>query len=262
MAKRVVRLDPPYFATIAVWLLYLSVVSRTSLHRGAPFRIDAVQLLGHIGYINAFIGRGWYLDTFWTLAIEFQYYITVGLLFPLIASRRLASCIWIYILTAAAALMFPQNPFLLHHLPLFLMGIVIFRFRCMHVSRSELIAGMLFAIVLTVFTNGWLQMFAGAGCALVILLVHYSNFVFKFLGDISYSLYLTHGMIVSVVGNQGSRFLGTSLPMQLVIIVLGMSLSIAAAFLMFWLVERPAKNWASKITYARARERFSQAASA
>jgi peptidoglycan/LPS O-acetylase OafA/YrhL len=54
--KRVVRLDPPYLATIGVVLLLGFLSTRTTGFRGVPFHIDLVQLTLHVGYLNAFAG--------------------------------------------------------------------------------------------------------------------------------------------------------------------------------------------------------------
>jgi peptidoglycan/LPS O-acetylase OafA/YrhL len=89
VARRIVRLDPPYLAAIAV-ILALAYVS--SLKSGRPFVIEgqpvgSARLLLHLGYLNIFSRYEWLNPSFWTLAIEIQYYVLMGLLFPLVTRQ-------------------------------------------------------------------------------------------------------------------------------------------------------------------------------
>jgi peptidoglycan/LPS O-acetylase OafA/YrhL len=73
MAKRIVRLDPPYLVAIALAVAIPYFTSRSALHRGAIYHPDWMQVLAHLGYANAFIGFPWLVGGFWSLAIGFQY---------------------------------------------------------------------------------------------------------------------------------------------------------------------------------------------
>jgi peptidoglycan/LPS O-acetylase OafA/YrhL len=89
--KRVVRLDPPYLATIAliIPLGYFSAMAPG--FQGPPFTVSTSQVLLHLAYLNVFFGGNWLNPVFWTLAIEFQYYLLVGLLYPFISHKRLTA---------------------------------------------------------------------------------------------------------------------------------------------------------------------------
>jgi len=86
--KRMLRLDPPYLVVIAliIPLGYLSAM--TPGFNGPPYHVSLSQVMLHFAYLNAFFKGNWLNPVFWTLAIEFQYYLMVGLLFPLISSRK------------------------------------------------------------------------------------------------------------------------------------------------------------------------------
>src|SRR4051812_48063500 len=88
VAKRIVRLDPPYIVTLLL-IVGLGVFSwYFPFQSGERFQVTWVQFLLHFGYINTFFGYPWLNDVFWTLAIEFQYYLLMGLIFPLLFSRK------------------------------------------------------------------------------------------------------------------------------------------------------------------------------
>jgi peptidoglycan/LPS O-acetylase OafA/YrhL len=88
--KRVSRLDPPYLASIVlvVGLGYLSAILPG--YRGLPPMFSWKPILLHLGYLNAFFRAPWLNIVYWSLAIEFQYYLLIGLLFPLIRSENRA----------------------------------------------------------------------------------------------------------------------------------------------------------------------------
>ena len=58
-------------------------------NRATDRNVSAFQLLLHLGYLNAFFNYDWSVALYWTLAIEFQFYLSIGLLFPLISHRSL-----------------------------------------------------------------------------------------------------------------------------------------------------------------------------
>ena len=87
--KRFVRLEPPYLASIILILLLNYSSSLSPLYKGEPFTINLTQLMYHLGYLIPFSEYHWINDVFWTLAIEFQYYLLLGLLFPLLMKNRL-----------------------------------------------------------------------------------------------------------------------------------------------------------------------------
>jgi peptidoglycan/LPS O-acetylase OafA/YrhL len=68
------------------------------------------------------------------------------------------------------------------------------------------------------------------------------------LGAISYSLYLVHIPIGGRVINFGKRFLDSSSG-HLLLSIAATVASIAAAYLLYRFVEKPAQSWASKVSF-------------
>ena len=75
VARRIVRLDPPYFAALGLALLLALVRTQD----GATFPYHASDVALHVGYLSGLARRPWIVSVFWTLGIEFQYYLGVGL---------------------------------------------------------------------------------------------------------------------------------------------------------------------------------------
>ncbi|HVG28586.1 MAG TPA: acyltransferase [Pyrinomonadaceae bacterium] len=250
--KRVIRLDPPYVVTVALIVL-LGVVSwYFPFERDQVFQVSAPQVLLHFAYANVFFGYPWLNDVFWTLAIEFQYYLLIGLAFPLVFSRdarvRLASC------AALGALAFVIKPptFIFYYIFLFLMGILTCQFKVGLVGRRQYALLLAAATAMALLTTDFAQTAAGlaAVCAILFLEMRYA--VFNFLGKISYSLYLIHSPVGRRALNVFLRLLGAqSFGSKMVAIALAIAVSVAAAYALYRLVELPAQRWSSALRYRR-----------
>lgn len=269
MLRRIVRIEPPYLLSIAIFIVLNYLIYFTPIYRGsgtvAP--MDWWNVLGHIGYVNAFTGKPWLTAVYWTLAVEFEYYIAISLLFPLIvhtnnAIRRVTHAG--LLLIAAYAMMryaVPANaPLYNGHLPVFLpyflMGIVLFMLRCNIIAKKEfftLIAGSILVLLLFEKVNAPLLI----GISLISLYaIHYIKNVpkfFIFLGMVSYSLYLTHSLVINrivvLLGKvTGNKYMGIRLAACVVV-------CIGVAWVYYKVAEKPFTELSKKIKYAVKKQR-------
>ena len=86
MARRLVRIEPTYFASIVVSSLIVIVLTRIAPH-GIPWLPSGKQLLCHALYLVPFTNQEWINPAYWTLAVEFQFYLAIGLLYPVATLR-------------------------------------------------------------------------------------------------------------------------------------------------------------------------------
>ena len=154
LLKRIVRIDPPYLAAIALILIQAWLIAAAGV--GRPSDFSAVQVLLHLGYLNAFAGYSWLNPVFWTLAIEFQYYLAIALLFPLIATARIGRHALVFAIFAVAAWLLPGQAFVCHYLFLFLFGIVTFQFRNGLLTRPAYFAALAVSALGTALTLEWI----------------------------------------------------------------------------------------------------------
>jgi peptidoglycan/LPS O-acetylase OafA/YrhL len=254
MLKRLIRLEPPYLASIALTLV---LHAWDMLHGRAP-PWTAMQIAGHIGYANAFLGLPWLNAPYWSLAIEFQFYILMGLALPLLmlagtpfgrlAGVALASCL---------PLLLPGhgNATILRFLPVFAAGTL-----CLLLAK-EMIGPRSYWASLTVLagiifkTNDAPVAVAAIGTAVLLATVRMRRLrAIASLGAISYSLYLLHVPI-------GYRVIGTIRRLSdgelapIVAIIGALVAAIAAAALLHRYVEQPSLRLAARIGYRAARIR-------
>lgn len=263
LAKRIIRLDPPYLATVALALALWYAASQVSIYDGEPFALDPVRLLLHGAYLINFVeGYDWYVGVFWTLGVEFQYYILVGLLFPLIAHQRQAVRTVAPLLLASLALTTESIVYVTHWLGLFALGMVTFQLYASLLSRRSYILLLTVISAVNLVALPWPEATVGLATALIIAFVQVPRLrLFTALSAISYSLYLVHSPVGSRVLGLGTRF-ATSAPLQVAVILLATVLSLIAAYALYRLVERPALKWSQGIRYARsarsARQKFAR----
>ena len=247
--KRILRLDPPYLVCIALVLVLNFASTLVPGFRGQPFQFDLAQVLLHLGYLNAFFNYEWVNVVFWTLAIEFQFYLLVALLFPLISHPSAAVRAGICGVLAAAAFLLPSGNLVFHYLFLFLLGIWAFQIKAglLRSAMVQAIGWMLLAV------GAWLTLgdtIALAATVTGLLIVHarLNARWLLFLGQISYSLYLLHVPVGGRVINLGSRFAHGPVA-QMVVLALAVAVSIGAAFCFHRWVELPAQRWSSSVRF-------------
>jgi peptidoglycan/LPS O-acetylase OafA/YrhL len=250
--KRVIRLDPPYIVTIILilGLGYLSLVLPYA--KTGEFHATFTQVLLHLGYLNAFFQYEWLNDVFWTLAIEFQYYLLIGLVYPLLISRKALFRLGAMALLAALAFVISSPIFVFYYIFLFLMGISTFQFRTGLIDKKQ------YALLLVIFIAGCLVRTdalittAGTLAVLAILFLRVKNKVFDFFGKISYSLYLLHSPIGRRAFNIGVRLTGAESQIaRVLLILLAVGVSIFSSYLMYRFVERPSQELSASISYKR-----------
>jgi len=126
LTKRLIRLEPPYILTIILSVL-IAFIS-TSIITNRIYEINWYNLALHLGYLNVFFDNVWINPVFWTLAIEFQFYVLIGFLFPLISSRPNAPLLIVLsIISTIICLNNPAHHFIFIHIHLFIIGILCFQ---------------------------------------------------------------------------------------------------------------------------------------
>jgi peptidoglycan/LPS O-acetylase OafA/YrhL len=248
--KRLTRLEPPYFAAIAITLVLGYLSARAPGFHGAPFHVGALALLLHVGYLNGIFGQPWLSPVFWTLALEFQFYLSMLFLYGGLSSKKRVWRMAIFVVMVAAALLtVPTEALVPRYLGLFALGAAGFQYRVGLIGKGE------FALLALAFTLLNIHLLGGANATAAVLAAIAAAFanpprvkVLAFFGAISYSLYLLHVPIGGRVINLASR-LPRTMPIELGAVVTAMAVSLIAAWLLYRLVERPSQKWSASFNY-------------
>ncbi|MDH5229148.1 MAG: acyltransferase [Gammaproteobacteria bacterium] len=248
MIKRIVRIEPAYLASIILVIIlgYLSTLS--PYYKGEAFNVDLKSLVLHLFYLNAFFSEPWLNVVFWTLAIEFQYYLFIAIVFPLLVHNRLLYRVITTLALLGLSKLIPQTYLFFHYLPLFLVGIVCFQFRCGLAGRNESFSLGLICIATCQVFAPYIMPILALVVALMILYVKISYNRFFWLGTVSYSLYLIHVPIGGRVINLSTNFVEAEWA-RVLICFITLAICVFAASLFYLLIEKPTQQLSRKIAY-------------
>lgn len=253
LSKRIIRLDPPYFANICFILALAFIVPLVPGFRGPQPHFTVAQLLSHVAYLNSVVGKQWINPVYWSLGIEFQYYLLIGLVFPLLAADRNL----IRTVTMGALLIpgfFVRQPSLLFsHLPIFVAGILTYQLRVGRLSNRTFLISLAATCIVAGFGSGFVVAVTSAITALVIAFMEFGGRILTSLGMISYSLYLMHVPVGGKIIDLGARARhGQFIPILFLIAATGSS--VLTAWVLYRVVELPSQKLSSGIGYRRSRK--------
>ncbi len=252
IAKRLIRLEPPYL--ISILLILIVTYAKSKFHLGAPSsdNVTFTRVALHFGYlINFFLEYNWLNNVYWTLAIEFQYYLAIALIYTLFINKSIAIRLAVYCFCFIIAYIIP-DPNLEHfpaYAPLFLFGICAFQYKINVVTYYEFFMVTILCFVYNYFLIG--KEFAYFGIFTSLIIIYFSELkipLFNSLGKISYSLYLIHPIIGAAVINLLYKDASTSF-LKMALVFLGLFVTVIASYIMYILIEKPSKNLSAKIKF-------------
>ena len=248
--RRAMRIFPPVAATVALVML---IDSLTSGLRPLHDYILALTLVGYVTIPQVIV-----IGVAWTLAIEVIFYAAMTLVAPLLKLRHAAFGVVaisaLVMLVLVMARMHGDSFFLfaasVAYVPLLVLGVIGYLW---HSGRAGDGASLVLGVAnLAIFIYGLRQIHTAFYTAQnsYLVSVFYALAIFwltfrianpprvlKFIGDISYSLYLLHGILGALVIQWTLPYLST--PMRPLAPVIAFLVSIAASYAMYKHVERP-----------------------
>ena len=250
--KRSLRIEPPYLISMIIGMIYLFV--RNFIPSSTPVDLfpTVKEIILHIGYLIPFVeGSRWINPGYWSLAIEFQYYISLALIFPLALSAKTWHRWIFYLILLSLPFLYPQRHCFTGWGSYFLLGIVYILFYFKRIKFNEyLIISIIASVVTLIHRNVWDLSIAWGTITLVYFFQDWENKLTQFFGNISYSFYLLH----SVVGGSIINFLShrfTESWEKPLVIAIGFLASTIASHLYFQWIEKPSMSLSKSIKYKK-----------
>ncbi|MFO1066200.1 MAG: acyltransferase [Pirellulales bacterium] len=248
LIKRLKRLHPPYLISILVLLAANHFASLFPGFRGPKPEINAGELAAHLAYLNGVLGYDWLNPVYWTLGIEFQYYLVVTTCLPLFAHPKREVRIGTILVHGLMNALFPlPGYYVLHWLPLFGLGSL-----SLEVVKhgAPWVPVLIFQSLLAFafgWHAGWLPAVVGLTTAIGISASGKLQSVGPFqpltwVGLISYSVYLLHIPLGSKIINLSTR-LNLPTPVIYLAPAIAVAVSLVAGYIFWRMVETPAQNW-------------------
>jgi peptidoglycan/LPS O-acetylase OafA/YrhL len=244
MLRRYIRIAPPaYIAALAVIAFHLLAIWINGRPvDGDPFPgFGLTAIFANLTFTAEYFGTGWYNFVYWSLTAEFEYYLVLALIFPFIAN---GSPPWRVAATMAGLILvsFVSGPSFFHYAVYFVLGILVFLWRETHTDRRLILALAAGACLVGVTRGGSLPIGVSVVAALIIASGTDARSRFTdFLGDISYSLYITHVPVAYFSETIIKRVtdLHTTTGGKAVLFIGYLALALMVAFLFHRVVEKP-----------------------
>lgn len=246
LKKRLIRIEPPYIISI---LLLLGLNIAANLFTANPVAFSWLNLFFHLGYLNNFGLGNYYNVVYWTLGIEFQFYLLLGLLLPF--SNRSKIGISLFIITLAIATFIPTggNELIFPYLSIFALGISAYYFKYTVLLNRGAYCVLTTLLLGQIYYNLGIPIFTV--CIIGLLIIHFYDYqhkVIDFFSRISYSLYLIHVPIGGKIINLGLRYVHTDIQ-KYALVVFALIICITSAHIFYLIVEKPFMNFSKKIIY-------------
>ena len=260
IVRRSIRLDPPYWAAIALFCAYLSF--RRSVALADVAAPSSQQLVSHLFYLQDVFGYGDINVAFWTLCIEVQFYlvfcIVLGISQTLDGLKSEMGWAWdkipfitLYVLSLAWPARFlgddtPAAGLFLPHWYAFILGAIVWwvvEGRIPH--WVGYLAILLLAAICAMHPRK--DVLAVACTASLVLIAANRGRLYRwldepwiqFLGKISYSIYLVHVPIAGVILGLQVRIAPRSEVVSFLMLAIVVGASIGVAFVLNRYVEEP-----------------------
>ncbi|MEN9971752.1 MAG: hypothetical protein RIS20_99 [Bacteroidota bacterium] len=195
--KRIIRIEPPYILSL-VLIIFIAFIKFSLFEHGNGNEITLTvnQIISHLGYVIPFTHFNWLSIVYWTLAIEFQFYFLLAILFPLFSKKYSVYANICFLITCIILSNQLPEVELFKWFPIFLLGIMKAQFDHKVLTIRDYVISLGIVLTMIFYTLDITTFIVGT---LVTMVLNINKELklnsLRFLGKISYSLYLFHTII-------------------------------------------------------------------
>ena len=256
VGRRLTRIEPPFLAALALAIIYTFVRTMSPHFNGVDTIPSVKQTVLQLGYLVPFTEPEipWIRPAYWTLAIEAQFYLLMGLLYPLITHAKL---IWrtlaytiilggcIYLMTYTSGI-FPW-PYLFRYFPILLSGILLCLVLVEKINVKEyLIVSAVNIAVIIYFLKGSDLLSILFLPPMILFFRNYTTKFLNFIGNMSYSIYLMHSITGTAVLNYLSHVVENPY-LKVLALLFGIVFTLFCSWVFYKLVEKPSHRLSLRI---------------
>lgn len=241
LIKRSVRIDPPYWFSIL--FLFISGLVPLSM-------LSFNTIIEHVFYLVPFVkGANAYSSVYWTLFVEFQFYILLGLFYPMLNKFNPYIAIAGLVLVSAFCILmrFNYQSFIITYLYDFVFGYMLFSWHTKKISQNAALLIISMFSVFVMFGVSFISGFVPLVTSLFIVFFkkEYQQKTLSFAGNISFSLYLLHLPVCILL----AKYVGKRVSSSLLLFPLCFAVSIFVSWVFYRLIEKPAMNLSKKMQF-------------
>lgn len=246
ISKRLIRLGPPSWLAMG---LIVAIYYAALWKNGKPIEgmdwpgMNIESVLGNMFYTFEIGNIKPFYSVLWTLEAELQYYLVIAFVFPLMVNTKTSKTHQLLLLSILASSYFLHlgHVIFFKYNSLFVMGILAFLYMIQRIDRNFFFSCGLAAIMICSFQLDFPSAIAGGLTMFAIVFMKTTNRFAKFLGGISYSLYITHHFSGITAEFAAKWWFGGSYDSagKVGMLFLFTAIAIGFAFLFYKLVEQP-----------------------
>ena len=244
MAKRAVRIDPPYLVTCIIAIaLSGTFASMSKLYWVIPFNIK--EFLAHAFYFVPFTPYRSYIIVFWTLFVEFQFYLLMGIFYFAFDNRYYK---WALLILFSVSGFFEtqyHGSVVFYYASIFATGISLMDF---YEERKwqNFILPAVFSIM-TGLRFGFPVAILLVACCFIIVYYNHRSAILNFFGNISYSFYLLHALVITFVQCMAEKFHIPNTSYQLTKMMIDIAITTGVSYLFYKVIEEPSQKLSKKL---------------
>jgi peptidoglycan/LPS O-acetylase OafA/YrhL len=244
LVRRVVRIEPPYICSIILIIVLSYFVYHNSNN------INLKNVLFHLAYINNFLKDDYLSPVYWTLGIEFQFYVLIGMLFPYLFHSKYSAILSLLFLNILSFYWIVEYSFVLNFISYFTLGILSYMYKTKKIERNEFFGIATLLLFYMYFHIGPEPTAVSLLTCIIIVFISKSNIIIDFFSRISFSLYLTH----DIVGSQlviffGDLFQTKNIYTKAFAFSIGLAAAILFAYVFHILIEKKALKLSKYFKY-------------
>lgn len=195
LLKRLIRLEIPYFIALVITILILFLKHEDN---------KWISLfITNLTYSAGVLNMKWASGVFWTLGIEFQFYILLAFLYTTFFNHSNFIFISSFLISLIISYSISDGNFLFYWFPFFGLGIILFRYKCTKINIFTFCFLSLLCFIFIFVRYGTPYLLISIVAMAFIYINLYidlnlnSNIIVK-IGKISYSIYLIHLTIIQL----------------------------------------------------------------
>lgn len=248
LKKRIIRIEPPFLVILVLTIIYK--FARVKFHLGASNLETPTlrQVFSHLGYLVPVMNEKWLSIVFWTLGVEFQFYIIFSLLFGILIGN-LFGRISVVLALLGISILTVNEDYFFHWTSIFLSGIYLALFKMRRITRAEFFISVIVFLSFVFWYLGWKVLVFSI---IPVLLIYWEpvlrSVILAFLGKISYSIYLSHTLIIFPIISLGIRWI-PGIFGKILVGTVAFSATIIFSYYLFKFIEEPSKRIAGRLTY-------------